>query len=280
MDVKKYRKEYEDELAAAARQDPTAQAVPGLRLHAAAPQTFDSTTRQQLETLRNPQAPVESRTAALRALRAAAFLAEKFAPYHADFINTLREILHQDAPRELIEGALEILAAEKDPDAQEVLKRGLREPQFALVPPTKALRLLSYDDHSNVAELALQIFHQATDVPVKEAALRALATDPKSQTLFEQILQDKGQPFRLRSLSATGLNHLNPQKFTELAHRIVSDHSDSEEIRASSLGALANAPAGSSTQASPDFHNLVRQLGADDSLGSLSAAARRMLTKL
>jgi hypothetical protein len=275
MDVKKYRKQYEDELAAAAGPDVTAPAAA-----AAAAENFDDTTRQELETLRNTQASLESRTAALRALRIAAFLAAKFAPYRADFINTLREILHQHAPRELIEGALEVLAAEKDPDAQEVLKRGLRDAQSALLSPVKALRLLGYDDHANIADLALDIFHRATDLPLKEAALRALATDPKSQGLFEQILQDKNQPFRLRSLSATGLNHLNPQKFADVARRIVGDHTDSEEIRASSLGALANAPASRAAQVGSDFHNLVRQLGADHSLGSLNAAARRMLTKL
>ena len=73
---------------------------------------------------------------------------------------------------------------------------------------------------------------------------------------------------------------LNPQKFADIAQQIIGDHSDSEDIRASSLGALANTLTDHALRTNSNFQNLVRQLGADNSLQNLSAAARRMLPKL
>ena len=126
----------------------------------------------------------------------------------------------------------------------------------------------------------MSIFNQLPDLGAKEAALRVLGTNPKSQDLFANLLKDKNQPLSLRTLSATGLHLLNPQKFADIAQQIVRDHSDSEDIRASSLGALANTLTDHVLQTNSNFQNLVRQLGADNSLQNLSAAARRMLAKL
>jgi hypothetical protein len=295
MDVKDYRKRYEEELAAHAAAADAGEAPRSFGSSAAdgganshlreilrVPLTHDNlgdNVGELLTVLRNAQESVPVRVAALQALRAAAFLAEKFAPYRVDFLNTLRQIARPDTPPELREGALEVLAAEKDPDAQELLRRGLREAQSALVPPTKALQLLSYDDHANIADLALDIFRTTADLGVKEAALRVLATDPKSQGLFEQLLQDKAQPLSLRTLSATGLHFLNPQKFADVARKIVLDDSDSEDIRATSLGALASTPDHHPLHSDSIFLDRVRELGADSTLKNLSTAARRMIAK-
>jgi hypothetical protein len=295
MDVKAYRKGYEEELAAQAAAADAGKAPRSFGSSAAdgganshlreilrvplADDNLGENVSHLLTVLRNAQESVPVRVAALQALRAAAFLAEKFTPYRVDYLNTLRQIARPDTPSELREGALEVLAAEKDHDAQALLRRGLREPQSALVPPTKALQLLSYDDHANIADLALDIFRATADLGVQEAALRVLATDPKSQDLFEQLLQDKKQPLSLRTLSATGLHFLNPQKFADVARKIVLDDSDSEDIRATCLGALAGAPDHHALQSDSGFLDRVRELSADSTLKNLSTAARRMIAK-
>jgi len=160
-----------------------------------------------------------------------------------------------------------------------VLRRGLQDPESALVPPSKALQLLSYDDHANVSDLALKLFHQTDDLGVKEAALRVLGTDAKSQDLLAQLLQDKSQPASLRTLSATGLHYLNPQRFAGIARTIVMDDNEPEDIRATSLGALASSPDHHVLHDDSNFIDRVRQLGADNSLKDLSVAARRMMAK-
>jgi hypothetical protein len=296
MDVKDYRKTYEDQLAAAAAQRNETAAKPtladaeagsgvikGFRDALRTPMThddFDDKVRQLLAALQNSALSSQIRLAALQALKALAFLGDKFTPYRAQYLAALRQIARPGVDSELCEKALEVLAAEKDPDAQDLLRRGLRDPGSALVSAAKALQFLSYDDHSNVADLALSIFNQLSDLGAKEAALRVLGTDPKSQDLFANLLKDKKQPLSLRTLSATGLHLLNPQKFADIAQQIVGDHSDSEDIRASSLGALANTLTDHALRTNSNFQNLVRQLGADNSLQNLSAAARRMLPKL
>ena len=95
----------------------------------------------------------------------------------------------------------------------------------------------------------------------------------------QKQLQKPSQPLSLRTLSATGLHFLNPQKFADVARTIVMDHSDSEDIRATSLGALANAPDHHLLHGESDFLDTVRQLGADNTLKDLSMAARRMIAK-
>jgi len=131
----------------------------------------------------------------------------------------------------------------------------------------------------NVADLARDVFQKASDLGLKEAALRVLSVDPKSQGLLTQLLEDKSQPKSLRALSATGLNILNPQKFADIAQKIVKDHDDYEDIRASVLGALANTPLHQAIRDHTDFLDAVRNLDTKSPLDNLRAAAHRFLTK-
>jgi hypothetical protein len=294
MDVKDYRKAYEAELAApaAAAESSGASNTFGA---AVAPDDANRLTEIQraplgrddfgekipalIATLRNAAESTVIRLAALRALRSAMFLGEHFAPFRADFLETLRQLAQQGTDPLLCEGALAVLAAEKDPAAQQQLRRGLQEPQSALVSPATALQLLGFDDHANLAELALDIFNKTADLVVKEAALRILATDAKSQELFTKLLQDKTQPQSLRALSAAGLNFLDPQKFAAVARNIVMDNNDFEDIRATALGALANGPLHHIIHDDGGFLDQIKKLGAQTPLDNLRAAAGRFLTK-
>jgi hypothetical protein len=280
MDVNEYRKAYEAELAAHAAAAGDERAKSSAASRSVSPRAdLSERIPQLLATLRDAAQPVAARIAALKAISAARFLGGPFAPYRVDFLNTLRQLAQPGIDRELCESALAILAVEKDPDAQQRLRSGLQTPQSALVSPASALQLLSYDDHANVADLALDAFHKSADLATKEAALRVLATDAKSQDLFAKLLQDKSQPRSLRALSVTGLNYLNPQKFAELAQNIVKDHTDYEDIRASALGALANTPLHHVIRDNADFLNEIKTLGAQSPLTNLRAAAGRFLAR-
>ncbi len=233
-----------------------------------------------IETLRNDLEHTVIRLAALRALRTAAFLAELFAPFRADFMDALRNLLRPGVDPQLCKDAFAFLAAEKDAVAQDQLRGGLQNPLSALVPPAMALHLLGFDDHANIADLARDVFQKAgDDLATKEAALRVLASDAKSQDLFAQLLTDKSQARSLRALSAAGLNSLNPQRFAELAQNIVTDQNDFEDIRASALGALVNTPLHQVVRANAGFLDAVKNLNAQAPLANLRAAAGRFLAK-
>jgi hypothetical protein len=293
MDVKEYRKAYEAELAASenagggphtfsaspADGDTVARQMAGASSLSATGQNLTDNFSKLLELLANSTESLPIRVAALQALRAALFLGDQFAPYRADFLKILRQLARPEVDAELREGATAVLASEKDPDIQQTLRQELADQKPALVSPVKALQLLSLDDHANIADLALDVFHKTVDLPVKEAALRILAADPKSQDLFSKLLQDKSQPRSLRALSATGLNGLDPKKFSDIAQNIVKDHTDFEDIRASTLGALVNTPLHQVVRNTAGFLDEVKNLSAQTPLSNLRTAAGRFLAK-
>ena len=85
--------------------------------------TSPSRWRSFSPRLRNREEPVAVRMAALQALAALDFLGPRFAPFRADYKQALRDVATDPEP-ELRESALELLAIDKDPYAQELLVRG------------------------------------------------------------------------------------------------------------------------------------------------------------
>ena len=73
--------------------------------------------------------------------------------------------------------ALGILMRDKDGFAQKKLLDGLKDPAKALVPPEKALQLLSYDVHADAYEVARDIVKKPPNDDAKREALRLLAAD-------------------------------------------------------------------------------------------------------
>ena len=275
MDVREYRRQYEAQLAAHAATARTAAAL------SAAPEGGSGDrVHRLLATLRNDKESASARIAALYGLQAAEFLAARFAPYHADFLAALREIVRPGTDPELCEGALETLALEKDSYAQDVLRRGLTDAKAALVSPAKALQFLSYDDHSGVVELARDIFHKATDLGTKEEALRVLASDPKSADLFTSLIGDKSQPRSIRALSATGLNFLSPQRFVEAARAIAPDDHDYDDIRATVIGALAHLADAADLPKDQNFLQSVQEIGAKTASANVRSAVGRFMKRL
>ena len=112
---------------------------------------------------------------------------------------------------ELRQRVLGILAREKDAYAQKKLLEGLRKPEKALLPPEKALQLLSYDVHADAYPVAREIVEHPPNPLAKREALRLLAADAASAPIFEKLVRDKNESVELRQLGAAALHALKPE---------------------------------------------------------------------
>lgn len=291
MDVERYRKRYEAELAKASRrpagttrelnkdgQAATAATAATASIADDVPRSetdFASGVSELLRTLRDRKQPVAARLAAVRELSALEFLGPHFEPFRAEYKEALREIA-TDPRSTLRQSALERLAMDKDPYAQDLLMRGLERPDDALVSEAKALQFLAYDDHAEIAPLARKVYRRATG-SAREEALRVLATDPESEKLLKRLLTDKSEKSSIRRISASGLQSLNPEAFERTARRIVADDDDYDEIRATSLAALAHGRGAHEKPPDPKFVDRVQELTVTTSSTALRASSKRFL---
>ncbi len=133
---------------------------------------------------------------------------------------------------------LDILALAKDGFAQQRLLEGLEDPQKALLPPEKALQLLSYDIHAGAYAAAHDILEAPPNPAAKLEALRILSADAGAAPLFESILRNKSETPEIRQLAAAALFALRPESLLAHAREIVLDDSEQAEIQATSLTAL------------------------------------------
>jgi hypothetical protein len=197
----------------------------------------DKDLQAMLNVLRNQDEPLEVRLAALQSLQAASFSVVAFESCRADYIAALRKVA-TDPSLELRQRVLGILAREKDGFAQKKLMDGLEKPTKALVPPEKALQLLSYDIHGEAYSIARKIVENPPNEDAKREALRLLAADAKSAPIFEKLLRDKKEKAEIRQISAAALQALKPDKLQSNAREILLDDSDYDDIKATSLTAL------------------------------------------
>ena len=293
MDPEEYRKRYEAKLAQTApagqpgrrRRGRAAapaeeRATPAARAKAIATQPLEeedlsARVPELLATLRNREESLRVRMAALQALAALDFLPTRFEPFRADYKQALRDVA-TDPEAELRESALELLAIEKDPHAQELLATGLKRPKEALVPEAKAIQFLGYDDHGEYVPLVRDVYKRATGA-AREEALRVLATDPQSEQLFARLLKNKSETKSVRRLSASGLQSLNPEAFEKTARKIIADEDEDNDIRAASLAALAHGREAHEKPADPKLVETVQKLGETTRSTALRASARRFL---
>jgi HEAT repeat protein len=197
----------------------------------------DENLQAMLNVLRNKDEPVKVRLAALQSLQAASFSSIAFEACRADYIATLRQVV-EDTDMELRQRVLGLLARENDGFAQQKLLEGLQNPEKALVPPEKALQLLSYDIHSEAYPVARQIVSNPPNPIAKREALRLLAADATAAPLFEKVLRDKDETPENRQISASALHALKPERLQANARAILLDKSEQDEIQATSLTAL------------------------------------------
>ena len=197
----------------------------------------DKSLQAVLNVLRDANEPVAVRLGALQALQAASFSVVAFESGRGDYTAALRAVADDQDP-EIRQRVLGLLAREKDGFAQKKLLEGLQDPQKALVPPEKALQLLSYDVHAEAYPVARAIASQPPNAAAKREALRLLAADATAAPMFETILRDKAEPPEIRQIAATALHALNPEKLQAHARDMLLDPSEQDEIQATSLTAL------------------------------------------
>ncbi len=164
----------------------------------------DKNLQAMLNVLRNKDEPVEVRLAALQSLQAASFSVVAFESCRGDYIATLRAVADDPDP-ELRQRVLGLLAREKDGFAQKKLLDGLKNPDKALVPPEKALQLLSYDVHADAYSAAREIVKKPPNDDARREALRLLAGDARAAPIFEKLLRDKKELREIRQISASAL---------------------------------------------------------------------------
>jgi hypothetical protein len=230
-----------------------------------------------LDVLRNQSEPIEVRLAALQSVQAASFSVVAFEASRAEYLNALRTVAEDPDP-ELRQRVLGILARENDGFAQKKLLEGLQKPEKALVPPEKALQLLSYDVHSEAYPIARKIVNDPPNPMARREALRLLAADATAAPLFESILRNKEEPVDVRQLSASALHSLSPDKLQSHARQMLLDDSEKNELQATSLTALTQFGTNESIAKDQALVKRVEDLGAG-SAGQVKQTARRFLTK-
>jgi hypothetical protein len=197
----------------------------------------DDTLQKSLNVLRDPKQPIKVRLAALQSLQAATFSVIEFEPHREEYFAALRELVDDPDP-ELRQRVLGILAREKDGYVQKRLLDGLQDASKALVPPEKALQLLSYDVHAEAYPVAREILNAPPNPEAKREALRLLSADASSAPVFEKLLRDKDEDRDIRQISAAALQAVKPKRFQEQAREMLLDNKEYDDIQATALTAL------------------------------------------
>jgi hypothetical protein len=238
----------------------------------------DENLEAVLNVLRNKDESMKMRLGALESLQAASFSVDTFAPYRGDYFTTLRKIADDPDP-ELRQRVLGILMREKDGFAQTKLLEGLKNPDKALVPPEKALQLLSYDVHAEAYAVARDIFKKPPNDDARREALRLLAADSNSVPLFEKLLSDKKELREIRQISASALHALKPEKLQAQARKILLDKSDFDDIKATSLTALTEFGDDEALGKDKALLNSVDRLSTGKAPAKYKQSARQFLGK-
>jgi len=238
----------------------------------------DKDLQAMLNVLRNEDEPVKVRLAALQSLGAAAFSVIAFESCRGDYLAALRKVATDPNP-ELPQRVLGLLMREKDGFAQRKLLEGLKNPDKALVPPEKALQLLSYDVHAEAYAAARAIVGKPPNPDARREALRLLAADATAAPLFEKLLRDKKELREIRQISASALHALKPDRLQQVAREIVLDKSDYDDIKATSLMALATFGDDKALANDTVLLNSVDRFGAGKAPSKYKQGARRFLRK-
>jgi len=237
----------------------------------------DATLQASLDVLRDRQQPIKVRLAALQSLQAATFSVIEFEPHREDYFATLRELV-DDPDEELRQRVLGILARENDGYVQKRLLDGLQDPSKALVPPEKALQLLSYDVHAEAYPVAREIVNAPPNPEAKREALRLLSADAKSAPVFEKLLRDKDEDRDIRQISAAALQSVKPKRFQEQARELLLDDNEYDDIQATALTALEQFGDEKAVGKDQQLLNRVDELGSSKS-AKIKKSAKRFMSR-
>ncbi len=237
----------------------------------------DDTLQKSLNVLRDPKQPIKVRLAALQSLQAATFSVIEFEPHREEYLATLRELVDDPDP-ELRQRVLGILAREKDGYVQKRLLEGLQDASKALVPPEKALQLLSYDVHAEAYPVAREIVNAPPNPEAKREALRLLSADANSAPVFEKLLRNKDEDRDIRQISAAALQAVKPKRFQEQARELLLDDKEYDDIQATALTALEQFGDQKAVAKDQQLLNRVDKLGSSKS-AKIKKSAKRFMTR-
>ncbi len=237
----------------------------------------DESMQATLNVLKDRQQPIKVRLAALQSLQAATFSVIVFEPYREDYFATLRELV-DDPDAELRQRVLGILARQKDGYVQKRLLDGLQDAGKALVPPEKALQLLSYDVHAEAYSVARDILNEPPNPEAKREALRLLSADANSAPVFEKLLRDKEEDRDIRQISAAALQAVKPKRFQEQARELLMDDNEHDDIQATALTALEQFGDEKAVAKDQTLMRRVDQLGKGKS-AKVKKSAKRFMTR-
>ncbi|SFS14797.1 hypothetical protein SAMN04487846_2989 [Microbacterium sp. cf046] len=202
--------------------------------------TFEIAARLLLDILADEEAPAALRLTALQRIGGAAFQPVKFAPFHAEYVERLRELAVSD-DKDLRATALDQLTLMHDEVGQRLVKESLEGTRKPLLPAASAARMLARDEHGDAAPLLRELAR--TGAPrVREQALRALAVDPESVELLATISSDKTERSAVRELAAMSLKAASPERFADVARDMVLDESEDDRLRTTALSAITLTP--------------------------------------
>jgi HEAT repeat protein len=236
----------------------------------------DENLNSLLNIIRDRKEPIKVRLAALQSLQAASFSVIAFESCRPDYLAALREVVDDPDP-ELRQRVLGILAREKDSYVQQRLLDGLQNPEKALVPPEKALQLLSYDVHAESYSVARDIVDNPPNPEAKREALRILSADPNSASVFERLLTDKDENREVRQISAAALQATKPRRFQERARQLLLDKDEYDDIQATALTALTQFGDQKEVGEDKELMNQVDKLGKGKSAKVKKTARRFMM---
>jgi len=240
---------------------------------AEAPVTFESAMRVLLDLLADEAAPAEQKVIAIDRLGAAAFHPDRFGPFHAEFIERLRD-LAVDRDDELRLLALDRLTLEDDEVGKRILRESIEGSRAPLVPSETATRLLARDEHGDAVPL-FRVLAQNGPVRVREEAVRALASDPESADLLASICADRAEPNRIRELAGLSLKAVAPERFAEVARDVILDDEEDDRLRTATLSALAVTPEATAAAGADAFDDDLARLKERSSSRALRSSIDR-----
>ena len=239
----------------------------------AEPETFESAMPVLLDVLADETAPTEQRATAIDRLGAAAFQPERFAPFHAEYIERLRDLAVGD-DKQLRLRALDRLTLEDDEVGKRLLRESLEGTRPALVPLATATRLLARDEHGDAVPLFRELA-QSAPARVREEAVRALSSDPESADLLASICADRSEPNRVRELAGLSLKTLAPERFAAIARDLVLDDDEDDRFRTATMSALTVTPEAAAAAAVGGFHDDLDRLKERSSSRALKSSIDR-----
>lgn len=199
----------------------------------------DDAFEKAIVAIKDSSLPTKVRSAAISAVQAASFSSRNYRSRRPAYMAALRTLVN-DPDHEMRQRSLGILSREKDGRAQEVLLRGLEDPARAVLPPEKALQLLSYDPKAEAYAAARKIVKNPPNESARYEALKLLGADAKSAKLFESILGDRKESAEARLIAAAALNAVAPDTLQRYARKIVLDKTEDPDVQATSLTAMSS----------------------------------------